>query len=175
MQSEPGEGKRWKVGGDEGDGRLLLEFPTWLGGGWCPEDSDSWLLSPHPCKQCDLHSQSTWNPPGDDPGSSWRLLKSPLPSHLHPPQWRFLVHLLPTGRFQECKQDHGLVGDRNTELMMESTARGSGYWVLVWWLVSSWGHPDITLSLSRHQQGKHKELLWLRLWENSCHSYVTGA
>ena len=69
--------------------------------------------------------------PGDDPGSSWRLLKSPLPSHLHPPQWRFLVHLLPTGRFQECKQDHGLVGDRDTELMMESTARGSGYWVLV--------------------------------------------
>ena len=46
MPSEPGEGKRWKVGGDEGDGRLLLEFPTWLGGEWCPEDSR--LMAPFP-------------------------------------------------------------------------------------------------------------------------------
>ena len=38
-------------------------------------------------------------PPGGEPGSSWRLLKSPFPSHLHSPQWRFLLHLLPTGRF----------------------------------------------------------------------------
>ena len=90
----------------------------------------SWGLKTHgsfphiPANSATCTVSQPETPPGDDPGSSWRLLKSPLPSHLHSPQWRFLVHLLPTGRFQECKQDHGLFGDRDTELVMESTAWG---------------------------------------------------
>lgn len=75
-------GRRGGEGGEEAATAVCL----WLGGGWCPQDCDSWLPPRWSYKQHSSRSQATLQPPGRRAGLLTEgSRRSSSPSFLHRP------------------------------------------------------------------------------------------